>query len=115
MGLPRSLTKEEAIAVKDACLKNLKERLIDKANIIQSRLDELSAEYQRRQIAYSRNADDMSAQETEEYVRFCNEALFRIHILEKRLAKHKETAPEKYVALDSKLRSDPRLKVLEQK
>ncbi|KAJ3176009.1 hypothetical protein HK101_010520 [Irineochytrium annulatum] len=103
------LVAAEASAVKESCLKSLKERLIEKANIIQTRLEEITAEYQRRQMAYSRNADSMSVEETDEYVRFCNEALFKIHILEKRLAKHKESAPEKYIELDAKLRADTRL------
>ncbi|KAI8847415.1 hypothetical protein BC829DRAFT_418416 [Chytridium lagenaria] len=103
------LNRDESILVKDSCLKSLKERLIEKANIIQGRLEEVTAEYQRRQLAYSRNADSMTVEETDEYVRFCNEALFKIHILEKRLAKHKESAPEKYIELDGKLKSDLRL------
>lgn len=84
------MPKEDAVAVRDACLKSMKERLFEKASIIQSRLDEVSADYQRRQLAYSRNADSMTVEETEEYVKFCNQALFKIHILEKRLAKVKE-------------------------
>ncbi|KAJ3415919.1 hypothetical protein HDV05_003760 [Chytridiales sp. JEL 0842] len=108
---PSQLTREEALAVRDACLKSLKERLIEKANIIQSRLEEVTTEYQRRQLAYSRNADTMSVEETDEYVRFCNDALFKIHILEKRLAKHKEAAPERYIELDTKLRKDPRIQL----
>ncbi len=68
-------------------MKSLKDRLIEKANIIQSRLDELNAEYQRRQLIYSKNSDTMTVLETEEHMKFCNETLFKIHILEKRLAK----------------------------
>ncbi|KAJ1334440.1 hypothetical protein BSLG_007595 [Batrachochytrium salamandrivorans] len=106
---PDNLGRDDALAVKDACLKSLKERLIEKANIIQGRLDEVTTEYQKRQLAYSRNADSMTVEETDDYVSFCNDALFRIHILEKRLVKHKETAPEKYIELDGKLRADARL------
>ncbi len=84
---PQSLAKEEATAVKDTCLKALKDRLIEKANIIQSRLDLLNSEYQRRQLIYSKNSDSMSVQETDDHMKFCNETLFKIHILEKRLAK----------------------------
>ncbi|KAI8815434.1 hypothetical protein BJ742DRAFT_876531 [Cladochytrium replicatum] len=103
------LSKEEALTVKEAYLKGMKERLVEKANIIQSRLDEVTAEYQRRQLMYSKNADLMSVEETEEYMNFCNEALFKIHILEKRLAKHKESAPERYAQMDARLRADSRL------
>lgn len=98
-----NLSKEDAQTVKDACLKSLKERLIEKANIIQGKLEEITSEYQRRQLAYSRNADSMTVEETDEYVHFCNEAMFKIHILEKRLAKHKESAPDRYIQLDAKL------------
>ncbi|KAI8843848.1 hypothetical protein BJ741DRAFT_589388 [Chytriomyces cf. hyalinus JEL632] len=106
-----ALTRSEAAAVKDACLKSVKERLIEKANIIQSRLEEVTAEYQRHQLSYSRNADSMTVEETDDYVKFCNESLFRIQILEKRLAKHKEAAPEKYIELDARLKADTRLNV----
>ncbi|KAJ3058520.1 hypothetical protein HDU98_005388 [Podochytrium sp. JEL0797] len=51
----------------------------------------------------------MTVEETDEYVKFCNDSLFKIQILEKRLAKHKEAAPEKYIELDAKLKSDKRL------
>ena len=84
---PNNLSKEDAIAVKTACLKSLKERLIEKANIIQGQLDEVTAEYQRCQLVYSKNADSMTVEETDNYVKFCNDSLFKIHILEKRLAK----------------------------
>jgi hypothetical protein len=84
---PKALTKEEGLSIRETSLKSLKERLIEKASIIQTRLDEVTAEYQQRQVSYSKNADSMSVEETDDYVRFCNDALFKIHVLEKRLAK----------------------------
>ncbi|KAJ3340561.1 hypothetical protein HDU93_006854 [Gonapodya sp. JEL0774] len=108
---PTKLTPAEATAVRDACLKSLKERILEKANIIQSRLDELVAEYKRREEVYAKNSDTVGVDETEEWMRFSEEALFKRKILEKRLAKHKESSPEKYMALEKKLRSDPRLDV----
>jgi hypothetical protein len=35
--------------------------------------------------------------------------MFRIHILEQRLARHEELAVQKYTELEAKLRQDPRL------
>ena len=49
---------------------------------------------------------------TEEYEKFCTDAMFRIHILEQRLVAHEEAALKKFAELDSKLSADPRLKVL---
>ncbi|ORZ35140.1 hypothetical protein BCR44DRAFT_130074 [Catenaria anguillulae PL171] len=107
---PNSLTRDEALAVREACLRSFKERLIEKASIIQRRYEEETAAYQRRQQQYSKTAEGMTPAETDEYVAFCNEALFRIHVLEKRLSRHKDMAPEMYLQLDKKLRSDPRLR-----
>ena len=106
---PDKLTKEEAIQVRDACLKSTKERIVEKTTIIQNRLDEVSSEYQRRQLAYSRNADAMSVEETEEYVKFCNQSLFKIHILEKRLAKHRGEVSERYAQMEKRMANDRRL------
>jgi hypothetical protein len=103
------LTAEDALSVKNSCLKSLKERLVEKTSIIQSQLDSISAEYQKRQAIYAKKADSMTAEETEQHAKFCNEALFKIHILEKRNGKHKEAAPAKYMQLEAKLRNDPRL------
>jgi hypothetical protein len=44
------LSKNEAIRVKDECLKSLKDSLIERANIIQSRLDDENAVLARRQV-----------------------------------------------------------------
>ena len=49
---------------------------------------------------------------TEEYEKYCTEAMFRIQILEQRLAAHEEAALKKFADLDLKLSNDPRLKVL---
>ena len=43
-----------AQAVKDACLKALKERLIDRAHIIETRLEEEQAALTKRQLGYQR-------------------------------------------------------------
>ena len=48
----------------------------------------------------------------EEYIQFCENAMWRIHILEKRLERHQEQALHKYAELDQKLRTDPRLSAL---
>jgi len=107
-----NLSKDEAQQIRDACLASFKQRLIDKGNIIQTRLDYTTKEYQRRQLEYSKNADTLTKDETESYVTYCNEALFKIHVLEKCLAKQKEVASTKLTNLNSKLRNDERLKCL---
>ena len=51
----------------------------------------------------------MSKEDEEEYLNFCSEAMFRIHILELRLNRHKELAPSKYMQLEQRIRKDNRL------
>ena len=108
----RSLKKSEAMETREKCLKALKDRLIERANIIQARHDEETAALAKRQANFQRDRDQMSAQEEEDYERACEESMFRIHILEQRLKRHEEQALQKYYDLDTRLRADQRLAVL---
>ncbi|GFR42728.1 hypothetical protein Agub_g3646 [Astrephomene gubernaculifera] len=108
----QTLTRVQALDVREKALKALKDRLIERANIIQARLDEETAALAKRQQNFHRDRDQMSASEEEEYERQTEESMFRIHILERRLRRHEEQALHKYYELDAKLRADPRLAAL---
>uniref|UniRef100_A0A7S3LLB9 Dynein regulatory complex subunit 7 C-terminal domain-containing protein n=1 Tax=Aplanochytrium stocchinoi TaxID=215587 RepID=A0A7S3LLB9_9STRA len=103
-----AITLEEAEDARDECLKAMKERLLERANIIQCRLDEENSLLAKKQAAFQRNRDHVEGAD-DEFERFCAEAMFRIQILEQRLSQHEETALQKYANLDQKLRQDPRL------
>jgi hypothetical protein len=108
-----ALPREEAQKVRDACLKSLKERLLERANIIQNRLNEENAKLSKRQATFQRNAArDGDPAAEEEFERFCSDAMFTIGILEQRLVSHEESALKKYQALDERLGTDPRLAAL---
>ncbi|KDO23978.1 hypothetical protein SPRG_10675 [Saprolegnia parasitica CBS 223.65] len=108
------LTKDEAHAVRDLCLKNLKERLLERANIIQTRLDKENSALAKKQAAFQRSQREHDQGTDEEFERFCSETMFRIQILEQRLTRHEETALQKYAELDQRLHNEPRLAVLHQ-
>ncbi|GLI65995.1 hypothetical protein VaNZ11_009689 [Volvox africanus] len=108
----QQLTRTQALEVREKALKALKDRLIERANIIQARLDEETAALAKRQQTFHRDRDQMTATEEEEYERQTEESMFRIHILERRLRRHEEQALHKYYELDAKLRGDSRLQSL---
>ncbi|KAF0720696.1 Aste57867_121 [Aphanomyces stellatus] len=110
----RPLAKDEAHTVRDSCLKNLKERLLERANIIQTRLDKENSALAKKQAAFQRSQREHDQGTDEEFERFCSETMFRIQILEQRLTRHEETALQKYAELDQRLHNDPRLSVLHQ-
>jgi hypothetical protein len=106
-----SITREEALEIRQNCLDSMKARLIERANIIQSRLNDENAKLGRKQEQFQRSQREGDFS-TEEYEKYCTEAMFRIQILEKRLVDHEETSLKKFAELDAKLATDPRLKVL---
>ena len=117
--LPRSLTanakpldRQEALKARDECLHALKDRLVERATIVQSRLDEENAALSKRQATFQRNRDHMEASDEAEYEQYCQEAMFRIQILEQRLDRHTELSLHKYAEMDARLRADPRLAAL---
>ncbi|GAB9464868.1 hypothetical protein Gpo141_00002292 [Globisporangium polare] len=107
-----SLSKEDAQTVREMCLRNLKERLLERANIIQARLDKENSLLAKRQAAFQRSQREHDQGTDEEFERFCSETMFRIQILEQRLASHEETALQKYAEMDQRLHNDSRLRVL---
>ena len=84
-----ALTVSEAAEAKDGCLNALKERLIDRANIIKGRLDREDAALVKRRNAFERDRDVMTPAE-EEFNRACEESTFKINILNQRLERHEE-------------------------
>ena len=106
------LSKNEALEVREKCLRALHDRLIEREHIIQARHDEETASLAKRQTNFQRDRDQMTPQEEQEYEKACEESMFRIHILEQRIKRHEEQALQKYYDLDSKLCNDPRLSVL---
>ncbi|KAL0621630.1 Dynein regulatory complex subunit 7 [Plecturocebus cupreus] len=103
------LTHWQAVRLKDECLSDFKQRLINKANLIQARFEKETQELQKKQQWYQENQVTLTPEDEDLYLSYCSQAMFRIRILEQRLDRHKELAPLKYLALEEKLHKDPRL------
>uniref|UniRef100_A0A2I2YII0 Dynein regulatory complex subunit 7 n=1 Tax=Gorilla gorilla gorilla TaxID=9595 RepID=A0A2I2YII0_GORGO len=103
------LTRWQAVHLKDECLSDFKQRLINKANLIQARFEKETQELQKKQQWYQENQVTLTPEDEDLYLSYCSQAMFRIRILEQRLNRHKELAPLKYLALEEKLYKDPRL------
>ncbi|XP_052769766.1 dynein regulatory complex subunit 7-like [Mya arenaria] len=109
IGDPEKITRQQAYKLKEDCLMDLKQRLIDKANLIQARFEKETQKLQKKQAWYQQNQVNMLKDDEEAYLEYCSQAMFRIHILELRLNRHKDQAPHKYMMLEQTLRQDPRL------
>ncbi|KAM6123728.1 dynein regulatory complex subunit 7 [Phoenicopterus ruber ruber] len=109
IGHRAKMTKGQALHVRDNCLTDFKHRLINKANIIQARFEKAVEELQKQSQWFQQNRNQLSAEEEDDFLTRYSEAMFRAHILELRLNREKKTAPQKYLALEEKLRKDPRL------
>lgn len=107
---PEQLDLQSVTQLKEKCLKDLKTRLIDKANLIQERFEKEKQQLQKKQTEYQKKQVSLTKEEEDKYLNECSELMFRIHILEVRLARHKEMAPFKFRELQEKLQSDPRLR-----
>ena len=102
-------SEKEAALVKEACLFSLKERLLERAVIIQAHLDQEQQKLQSRQTVFKRSAVGQGGEEEEKFTKFHDEAVFRIDILRDRLARHERQAIQRYYEMDTKLSTDARL------
>ena len=134
------LTRKQCEAVKQACLTALKERLLSRANIIQSHLEDEQNKLTQKQNAFKRQAGGGgstgsgttnggsgssavgsgvalgsaggSDEANEEFQQFSEQCLFRIDILLARRARHEQLAVSKYQEMERRLNNDPRLAAL---
>jgi hypothetical protein len=108
---PSNPSRDQAFKARTNCLAALKERLLERADIIQKRLDDENQKLAKKQAAFQRSRDHVEGAD-EEFEQFCSKAMFTIQILEQRLAQHEVSALQKYADMDLNLRNDPRLGVL---
>lgn len=108
----KPLTRFNAQQARDECLAALKERLLERANIIQAHLEDENQKLHQRQAVFKRQAGSGGAEADEDFTKYYQEAAFRIDILNARLTRHEELAVQKYYAMDRKLKEDPRLRIL---
>lgn len=106
---PERLTRNEATRVRDNALDAFRERLLARSHIIQARLQQETDELVRMQATYQRDRETMSREEEEHYMLFCNQAMFRIQVLEKRLREHTNNALKRYAVLSERIKGDQRL------
>jgi hypothetical protein len=106
-----NITREEAVEIRQNCLDAMEARKVERCNIIQARLQDEHNRLARKQEAFQRSQRDGELS-TEEYERFLTEAMFRIKILDQRLAEQYEKATKKFRELEAKLVKDERLRVL---
>ncbi|NXV91317.1 DRC7 protein, partial [Calonectris borealis] len=109
IGHREKMTKGQALRIRDDCLADFKHRLINKANIIQARFEKAVEELQKKDQWFQENQKQLSAEEEDDFLTRYSETTFHIHILALRLNREKQMAPQKYLALEEKLRKDPRL------
>ncbi|KAM4638773.1 dynein regulatory complex subunit 7 [Amazona ochrocephala] len=108
-GCRDKLNQEQALRVRDDCLTDFKHHLTYKVNLIQAHLEKAVEELQKRHLWFQENKNQLSTKEKDDYLSCCSESMFHINLLEQRLNREKRMAPQKYLALEGKLRMDSRL------
>ncbi|CAF0982733.1 unnamed protein product [Adineta steineri] len=110
IGKPSRINAHTAQTLRTSAQHDFKERSIRKANLMQARYENEVQELITKQQWYQKHQIGMTKEDELEYQRVCQDAQFRLHILEERLDRHKKLSAEKYLQLESKLNEDPRLK-----
>lgn len=133
-GKPLDALQAEFVAKK--CKNDFRKRLLDRATIIQKRLEEEQDQLKKRRAAMQRRGVENSNGDDRTYItskihvsimykfyysfasrfeKYQCDAMFRIQILEQRLARHEFSAIKKYAELEKTLAQDERLAAMWQK
>ncbi|XP_008316190.1 dynein regulatory complex subunit 7 isoform X2 [Cynoglossus semilaevis] len=106
---PKALGAKEAKRLRQECISSYKQRLSEKETQILERLEKEKKELQQKQDWYQKNQLTVSAQEEEEYHKFCSDKTLKIHVVQTRLNMHREEAPQRLQDFDKRVREDNRL------
>merc|ERR1712146_749284 len=101
--------------VKNECLKNLKQRLMERKEIIENRLSNEQSELDLKRQTFNRQKESLDPSEIDKFEQTEKDSLFRINILQMRLEKHNEDSFGKLNDLYGQLKKDPRLQKLYEK
>ncbi len=89
------MTDTEAEQVYDECLSTCRDRLVQRATIIQNRLLEETKKLEDIQSKYEEDTKKTGASK-ETFERATKDLMFRIQVLQKRLKDHEESSVQKY-------------------
>merc|ERR1711959_228762 len=110
----KTLDALQAEFVAKKCKNDFRKRLLDRAQIIQKRLEEEQDQLKKRRSQMQRRGDNVEKDERQ-FEQYQSNAMFRIQILEQRLARHEMLAIKKFSELEKTLSEDPRLAAMWQK
>lgn len=97
------------------CKNDFRKRLLDRAQIIQKRLEEEQENLKKKRSQMQRRGGSSEQGDERQFEQYQSNAMFRIQILEQRLARHEMQAIKKFVDLEKQLAEDPRLSAMWQK
>lgn len=109
-GVWKPLDPLQAEFVAKKCKNDFRRRLLDRAAIIQKRLEEEQDQLKKRRSQMQRRGDNVEKERA--FETYQSDAMFRIQILEQRLARHETLAIKKFADLEKTLTEDKRLEAM---
>jgi hypothetical protein len=104
----KALDALSAEYVAKRCKNDFRKRLLERAGIIQRRLEDEQDQLRKRRSQMQRRGENVEKDERV-FEQYQADAMFRIHILEARLARHECLAIKKFAELEKTLAEDSRL------
>ena len=111
----QDLNEEAAIMVKNEALRNLKERLLTRAEIIQRRLETEQAALEAAYANLKRKGENSTQEDEKNYEREVQKCNFKIEILTERASTHYKQSLQKFEQLNERLNNDARLAAINKK
>eukprot|EP01147_Barroeca_monosierra_P005095 gene5095-6989_t len=110
---PDNIDEVTASWLKDQVMDDFTAQLKTRFNLIEVECNREAKELEGRTNWFRQNQPSLSEEEEREFAKYRNEALFRMNVLQKRLAQHKERTPLLSMQMEQRLRTDPRLAALQ--
>lgn len=98
--------------MRDDCLSDFKRQYVNRAQQMQNRFETEKERLQELNRWYEENQERLAPEQEDNYFEETRKLDFLLHTLQIRLERHRDLAPQRYLALEACLRADPRLSIL---
>ncbi|KAK9884109.1 hypothetical protein WA026_005063 [Henosepilachna vigintioctopunctata] len=110
-----NISAEQAAALKEECLNDFKNMLLQRAQVIQRQFERANENLNRKTQWYNVMRDKLTSEEEIQYFEELNHMNFVLQAFVERLERHRELSYYRYAAMARYLQSHPKLQILNRK
>ncbi|PSN57290.1 Dynein regulatory complex subunit 7 [Blattella germanica] len=112
IGNPESVSLEEALKIREDCIRDFKQLLVDRINKTQKAFEELATKMVELNSWFEEEQDNLTPAQEVDYIKKTEKLAFDMRVLEIRMVRFRDLSTFRYMALESLIKTHRKLQLL---